>query len=456
MESAHFVSARRACNGKVNIMRVQLGQLYDLRYSLNVDQLCVGEVLMPLERLEPAHLKVAIEYILNKYSVLRARFIGNGMDMKMDFVPPDSELLHQAFEVREQTDSPCDRRRLISNYIAEVRAAMNLANPPLLRYCLFDGNCARDQRLVLIFNHLVCDGISSRILWRDLSKAYRMSVSGQPLALESATNYEQFCAELYERHRQIVKAVIPDDEQQIEQPTLNILGGRSVESLPISRLSEAVTEIRQLDGEALNRIRLLAKRHRVSVADLLLGSWLKALAAVFGKGSLNMLLWVSPHFVGYWETSVANLVGSVSFPITVKFNIDPEPSLDSTLQHAVQEFNNAMEKAADYAATYLVPNSIFGWPELPAISFNFVGDQRRSPNVIGYELSPEKIRIGKPDEDAQEIPLSMDIEIYADMMEVTISSRPDCHLQILPPRLMDLWLEMIGELGIEQPFFSGY
>ncbi|WP_289993360.1 hypothetical protein [Photorhabdus laumondii] len=41
-------------------MRVQLGQLYDLRYSLKVDQLCVGEVLMPLERLEPAYLKVAI------------------------------------------------------------------------------------------------------------------------------------------------------------------------------------------------------------------------------------------------------------------------------------------------------------------------------------------------------------------------------------------------------------
>ncbi|AWK43524.1 hypothetical protein C5472_01205 [Photorhabdus sp. RW14-46] len=57
--------------------------------------------------------------------------------------------------------------------------------------------------------------------------------------------------------------------------------------------------------------------------------------------------------------------------------------------------------------------------------------------------------IGKPDEDAQEIPLSMDIEIYADTMEVTISSRPDCHLQILPPRLMELWLEMIGESGID-------
>ncbi|MCC8465369.1 hypothetical protein [Photorhabdus bodei] len=40
-------------------MRVQLGQLYDLRYSLSVDQLCVGEVLMPLERLAPAHLKIA-------------------------------------------------------------------------------------------------------------------------------------------------------------------------------------------------------------------------------------------------------------------------------------------------------------------------------------------------------------------------------------------------------------
>ncbi|MEK9495275.1 hypothetical protein V2H77_02150 [Photorhabdus sp. P32] len=61
-----------------------------------------------------------------------------------------------------------------------------------------------------------------------------------------------------------------------------------------------------------------------------------------------------------------------------------------------------------------------------------------------------------PDDEAQEIPLSMDIEIYVDTMKVTISSSPDCHLQILPPRLMDLWLEMIGELGIEQPFFSGY
>lgn len=437
-------------------MRVQLGQLYDLRYSLNIDQLCVGEVLMPLERLAPAHLRVAIEYLLNKYAVLRARFIGNGMNMEVDFVPPSSELLRQVFEVREPTGSQDDRRCLISNYIAEVRATMNVANPPLLRYCLFDGDCAREQRLVLIFNHLVCDGISSRILWRDLSKAYRMSVNGQPLNLEQTTNYEQFCAELHERHRQIAKAAIPDIKQSIENTTLNILGERCVESLPISRLAEAITEVRQLDDEALKRIRLLAQQRRVSVADLLLGSWLKALAAVFGKGNLDMLLWVSPHFVGNWETSVANLVGSVSFPITVKFHIDPNLSLDNTLQHMVQELNGAMEKAADYAATYFVPDSVFGWPELPAISFNFVGDQRRSPNIIGYELAPEKIRIGKPDEDAQDVPLSMDIEIYASAMDVTISSRPDCNLQFLPSRLMILWLEMIGEFGTELSSYSGY
>ncbi|WP_445496518.1 condensation domain-containing protein [Photorhabdus sp. SF281] len=437
-------------------MRVQLGQLYDLRYSLRIDQLCVGEVLMPLERLAPEHLRVAIEYLLNKYAVLRARFIGNGMNMEMDFVPPSSEFLHQVFEVRELTGSQDDRRRLISNYIAEVRATMNVATPPLLRYCLFDGDCAREQRLVLIFNHLVCDGISSRILWRDLSKAYRMSVNGQPLALEHATNYEQFCAELYERHKQIAKAVIPNTERAIEKTTLNILGEQCVESLPISRLAEAVTEFRQLDDEVLKRIRWLAQQRRVSVADLLLGSWLKALAVVFGKGSLDMLMWVSPHFVGYWETSVSNLVGSVSFPITVKFHLDPNLSLDSTLQHMAQELNGAMEKAADYAATYFVSDSSFGWPELPAISFNFVGDQRRSPHVIGYELAPEKIRIGKPDEDAQDIPLSMDIEIYASTMDVTISSRPDCNLQFLPSRLMALWLETIGESGVELPFYSGF
>ncbi|WP_445374043.1 condensation domain-containing protein [Photorhabdus tasmaniensis] len=437
-------------------MRVQLGQLYDLRYSLNIDQLCVGEVLMPLERLAPAHLRVAIEYLLNKYSVLRARFIGNGMNMEMDFVPPSRELLHQVFEVRELTGNQDDRRRLISNYIADIRAKMHVANPPLLRYCLFDDDFAGEQRLVLIFNHLVCDGISSRILWRDLSKAYRMSVNGQPLELEQATHYEQFCAELHERHQQIAKAAILDIEQPIENTPLNILGERRVESLPISRLAEAITEVRQLDDEALKRIRLLAQQRRVSVSDLLLGGWLKALAAVFGKGKLDMLLWVSPHFVGHWETSVSHLVGSVSFPITVGFNLDPVLSLESTLQHLAQELNGAIEKAADYAATYFVPDSVFGWPELPAISFNFVGDQRRSPNIIGYELAPEKIRIGKPDEDAQDVPLSMDIEIYASAMDITISSRPDCNLRFLPSRLMALWLDTIGESGVKLPFYSGY
>ncbi|GLO06746.1 hypothetical protein PPUJ20005_07140 [Pseudomonas putida] len=80
-------------------MRLLLGQLYDQRAALHLEQRYVGEVLIPQEHLCAHHLHEAVRFVVRKYPALRGCFTRSEGEWRMDFVAVDAFPVDQALNV---------------------------------------------------------------------------------------------------------------------------------------------------------------------------------------------------------------------------------------------------------------------------------------------------------------------------------------------------------------------
>lgn len=421
-------------------MRLLLGQLYDVDTSRQLETLCVGEVLMPHIHLEAVALRQAVDYLLHRFPILRASFVRQDDELTMRFSAPHTVSIDDAFQVRTaQHETPALRDQLL-HYISEVRSGMSLDRPPLLRYCLFDAAQANEQRLVLMFNHLVCDGISSRILWRELSQAYKRVISGEPLVSEPCTSYLDFAEELFSKHRQLL------DQCAFSAPVQPVRGllDKLTQGLSCTAtLAEVVRRERLICSNELSTLRARAAARGVGLSDFLLTCWIRTLTKAQSDGTVTLLLWVSPHFVGDWSTPVCDLVGSVSFPLPVTFSMSGQCSLTEALTRVNEELQVGLADAEAFAARYFASGSPGVWPPLPSIGFNFVSDQRPSPSLIGYELAPEGVRIERLKQESFDLALGLEIEVYGQEMQVSLSATPYVAERLSMDELIDDLLDLL-------------
>ncbi|MGF6126911.1 hypothetical protein QF019_002120 [Pseudomonas frederiksbergensis] len=422
------------------LMRLLLGQLYDIATSRELSTLCVGEVLMPHIHLDPDVLRQAVGHLQHKFSPLRASFVRKNDELTMQFSAPHAVSIDDIFQVRPAQRGTSALRIQLRDYIREIRSGMSLDRPPLLHYCLFDAAHADEQRLLLIFNHLVCDGISSRILWRELSRAYKQLTSGETLAMESCTSYQDFAEELFSKHRQLLEqSAAPTPVERATGLLDKLTQGLSC----TATLAEVVRRERLISIDELSALRIRAAGLGVGLSDFLLTCWIRALGQTQVDGTVTLLLWVSPHFVGDWSTPVGELVGSVSFPLPVTFSMSGECSLTDALKRVNEELQAGLAGAEDFAARYFATGSPGIWPPLPSIGFNYVSDQRPSPSLIGYELAPEGVRIERLQEEPFDLALGLEIEVYGQEMQVSLCATPRVSEQLPIDGLLDEFLDLL-------------
>ncbi|CCP01747.1 Gramicidin S synthetase 1 [Erwinia amylovora Ea644] len=402
-------------------MRLFLGQLYDISTTRQPDKLCVGDVLVPSVRLNADALDCAINFLLHKFSILRASFLYQNDELSMHFCHPQDLPAGRVFQVYPAAQGALPLRQQLISCIDKVRASMSLDSAPLLRYCLFDAECAHAQRLLIIFNHLVCDGISSRILWRELSAAYQSLLAGDPLLFRPCTTYMDFAQELIGRRDRLddrLSSPIP------VAPGCDLLDQLTHGQACTATLAEVVHREISIGGADLSALRARAAAAGVALSVFLLACWINTLSRVQSTGTVTLLMWVSPHFIGDWSTPVSDLVGSVSFPLPVVFSLNERRTLTDTVKTVSEELQRGLLNAEDFAARYFAGGTQSGLPVLPSIGFNFVSDQRLSPLLIGYELAPEGIRIERLPQELFDLALGMEIELCGQQMHVSLSATP--------------------------------
>jgi amino acid adenylation domain-containing protein len=229
----------------------------------------VWAVLRLVGPLEVGALREALRELVQRHEILRTRF-GTAEAGPVQLIAPQ---LDCPLEVEAVGALPEGQREMQARRRAQelVGQPFDLESGPLLRARLLDLGGA-EHWLVLALHHIVIDGWSFGVLWRELSELYAACVQGRPAALaELPVQYADYA--VWQRERLHEEAAAQPlaywKEALAELPVLELSTDRPRPSVPSYRGGRIVFEL----GEELTRgLKEIGRRERATLFMTLLAS----------------------------------------------------------------------------------------------------------------------------------------------------------------------------------------
>ncbi|MDW6064982.1 condensation domain-containing protein [Streptomyces sp. FXJ1.4098] len=133
------------------------------------------------------HLADALDTLLDRHAALRLR-LGAGEGGALEIAPRGAVRGHECLtRVPVQDEDPNNNatarwRRTVEAASEAARGQLDSEKGALLRAVWFDAGPERPGRLLVLIHHLAVDGVSWRVLLRDLADAWAAAAEDRPLA----------------------------------------------------------------------------------------------------------------------------------------------------------------------------------------------------------------------------------------------------------------------------------
>ncbi len=320
-----------------------------------------SSMFLEVERwLVPERLEEALQALVRHHDALRLRFEKSGSEWTAWNAEPEEG---PVLEVCDLSELPRRKRgRAIEEKCAGLQAGFDLARGPLVRAVWFDRGAEESGRLLLLFHHLVTDGVSWRIFLEDLQTAYMQLSRGESVALPRKTaSYQRWTEGLAEyaasgelsREREYWESLPLDGVAQIP---LDYPGGANTygstaditESLDAAMTKALLPDAQVILLEALART---------------IGGWSKAdrvLIETEGHGREELLAGVDVSRTMGWFTSIYPMV------------------LSAGGEDCAEQLRNLPNRGAGYGILKYLRGEFPDHPA-PEINFNYLGQFDRMP-----------------------------------------------------------------------------
>ncbi len=223
--------------------------------------------------LDAAAFRAAWARAVLRHPALRTGFLWQGLERPLQAVYRG---LAPPFEVADWSGlgEPERARRLEETAAAERAAGFDPARPPLMRLRLTRLGPGRHHFLWTL-HHLVLDGWSVTLVFRDVLEIYRAAVAGREPALPAAPPFRRYLAWVAGR-----------DPRQAERWWRRELAGfGAAHALPFDRppgVPAAAERALRLDARRSDALRRRAAEWRLTAATLAHAAWALALARLAG------------------------------------------------------------------------------------------------------------------------------------------------------------------------------
>ncbi|MFC7589483.1 amino acid adenylation domain-containing protein [Nonomuraea antimicrobica] len=140
----------------------------------------------------------AVDALVARHDALRTRFEAVDGDLRQVVVPVETAAvcaLHDLSALDEES-----RRAAMEELASAAQSGLDPWHGPVIRAALFDAGAGARPVLLMTVHHLVCDGVSWRILLEDLETAYRQATTGAPIDLGPKTTTPAQWARRLARH----------------------------------------------------------------------------------------------------------------------------------------------------------------------------------------------------------------------------------------------------------------
>lgn len=146
----------------------------------------------------------ACQHVLNRHSSLRSSFHWEGLSEPLQVVSPVARLPLASYDWRELAQS--EQEMQFAAYLeADRRRGFDLKRPPLLRLAIFRVTEERYQ-LAWSYHHLLADGWSQAILFREILTSYEAYHRGLPVSLQPVRPYRDYIAWLQKQPLSLAEA----------------------------------------------------------------------------------------------------------------------------------------------------------------------------------------------------------------------------------------------------------
>jgi len=294
-----------------------------------------------IQQLEPSHtfynLRVALRLrgALDQAALGRAltALVGRHESLRTTFADTDGELVQV---IAPPAEFPLPVMALESGDSAELNRILteessrpfDLARGPLFRGLLLRLG-PTDHALLLVFHHILSDGWSISVLYRELSALYVAESTGQPAALEPLRlQYRHYAA--WQRER--LQGAVLDEELRYWGNQL--AGAPPLLTLPADRPRLAVKSSQgshqsiHLSPELSDAVRALGRAEGATLFMTLLGGFAVLLARCSGQSEVV----VGTPIAGRTHTELERLIGFFVNTLPLRLSLKGSPSFRTLLR----------------------------------------------------------------------------------------------------------------------------
>ncbi|GAA4657298.1 non-ribosomal peptide synthetase [Streptomyces chumphonensis] len=272
--------------------------------------------------LDTERLRRALNAVLARHPHLAATFRHEGLPHPVQLVPATVDVRWREMETSAEA--------FRSHVRAETEASFDLTAGPPLRVTL--ARLAPDHhRLLCVFHHIVIDGWSVPLFWRELADRYRADLPGP---VEPSRAYRDYIGWLREQDARASLDVWREALAGVTEPTVVGTGGPAGGGTPTATLT-----MRYLEGPPLDTLLARVRALNLTVNTVAQAAWAVLLHRLTGREDITFGVTVSgrPEEVTEIESAIGLFINTVPARVT----LDPTESLTDLCrrvqQHAARQ-----------------------------------------------------------------------------------------------------------------------
>ena len=304
---------------------MQQGMLFHTLYEPDS-----GAYLMHVIGTLPGHLHVpafkkAWERLLSRHPVLRTSFVWEGLNEPLQVVREKVELPWEELDWRDST--PSEQEERMKEFLkTDRRTGFDLSKAPLMRLTLvrIDDNTSR---FIWSYHHIVIDGWSLPVLFRELLTFYEAFRQGAEIDVPQSRPFRDYIAWLGQQDMPKAEAFWKDLLTGFNTPTTLRAGN--------AERNGGGEERTQLSREATTALQATARASQVTLNTLVHGALALVLSQQSGNKDVVFGVTVSGRPVSL--DGVESMVGIFINLLPNRVRIVPEESLASWLRRIQQQ-----------------------------------------------------------------------------------------------------------------------
>ncbi len=322
-------------------------------------------------------LREAIRHLVLHHDALRLRFGRTRGGWRQFMVPPTGDV---PFSYVNLTGlSPSERQNVFARKAAELQSSLNLEKGPLIRVVLFDPGAGLPPRVLSIVHHLAVDGVSWRIMYEDMHRAYEQVLRGDAIQLPPKTTSFKQWAECLSEYAQS-PAVEAEFDYWRGVSWGN--GARLPRDYPVGAEANTVASSRRVvlglePDETWALLHDAAAAYGTQINDLLLTALVQAFAQWTGSESLFIDLEGHGREEIVPGIDLSRTVGWFTTVFPVCLTLAPETRLDAAVRSIKEQLRRVPDKGMGYGILrYLHGGDMaaaLSQQTPPSISFNYFG-----------------------------------------------------------------------------------